>query len=270
MQLIYKIDEFPEAPRVHPEKWTAIIPAAGRGSRLSSAGPKILHPILDKPILTWLMDLLKPLCLDILIVGSPDGAPLIRPHLKPLRERGHLVVQAKPTGMGDAIALCEEQVKTPYTLVIWGDQITTRPRTLAACMSLQESVASAQAVIPTMERLEPYIHFRRDLKDRILEVFQAREDEVRVRRGESDCGVFCFRTDSLFRVLRKTRGSETYRGAKTGENNFLSLLPLFHNEQGWLLSVRLNDVDETVGINTPDDAERVSRILKKRADERAR
>src|SRR5262245_25562628 len=103
MRLVHKISEFSDVPEVHPGQWTAIIPAAGRGSRLNSTGPKILYPILNKPILNWLVDLLKPLCENLVLVASPDGSAAIGTALKPLWPKADIVIQNTPTGMGDAI-----------------------------------------------------------------------------------------------------------------------------------------------------------------------
>lgn len=260
MRLIHDIQEFntPRRPKA-AERWTAIIPAAGRGSRLNSRGPKILYPVLGKPILRWLTDLLRPLCQHLVFVLSPQGVSEVQ-----LPPEAVAVIQKEPTGMADAIALCEKMVTTPYTLVIWGDQITPHPASLAACMTLLESEPTIQATLPTLQREQPYIHFERDTQERIVKVFQARESDTSLAQGESDCGVFCFRTKVLFQILKRTRGDSAHQGAKTHENNFLSLLPLFQNDQGDLLSVRLHDPDEALGINTVDDAKKVGEILKRR------
>ena len=42
--------------------FTAIVPAAGSGTRLGHHQPKVLFPLLGRPILDWLLDLLEPVC----------------------------------------------------------------------------------------------------------------------------------------------------------------------------------------------------------------
>ena len=85
MQRLHKVSELGgKRSNESADGWTAVIPAAGRGSRLNFAGPKILYPILGKPILTWLTDLLGPLCRDLVFVCSPSGATDVQPLLKPL------------------------------------------------------------------------------------------------------------------------------------------------------------------------------------------
>src|SRR5260370_26420054 len=58
---------------VNPALWTALVPAAGRGSRLDFDQPKVLFPIAGKTILEWLVDLLRPLCSQFAFVVSPQG-----------------------------------------------------------------------------------------------------------------------------------------------------------------------------------------------------
>jgi bifunctional UDP-N-acetylglucosamine pyrophosphorylase / glucosamine-1-phosphate N-acetyltransferase len=266
MRLIVDIEESPTTrPTQAAANWTAIIPAAGRASRLNASTPKILYPVLQKPILHWLVALLRPLCREMIFVLSPNGVDAVRPELeRSLPTGSQIVIQDEPTGMADAIRLCETRTKTPYTLVMWGDQITPRRETLAACMNLLESTSEIQATIPTIVREKPYIHFVRDANQRIVEVYQARESDRQVAEGESDCGAFFFRSEGLFRVLRETRGDPAHQGNKTKEHNFLTVIPAFHDARGALATVRLHDPDESCGINTVADAQAVEAILRKR------
>ena len=61
------------APAIDPALWTALIPAAGRGTRLGWHLPKILYPVAGRPILAWLLDLLAPLCSGFVFAIAPDA-----------------------------------------------------------------------------------------------------------------------------------------------------------------------------------------------------
>ena len=123
-----------------PAQWTAVVPAAGKGSRLGYHCPKLLYPLLDRPILHWLIDALHPVADTFLFVLSPDGRPEVEPYLKRILGDAYgVAVQEEPTGMGDAVLLAEERVKTPYTLVIWGDQVMLNPLTVKACAAVHQS-----------------------------------------------------------------------------------------------------------------------------------
>src|SRR5262249_10173968 len=84
----------------------AVIPAAGRGSRLGLAGPKILTPIDDRrTIWSVLRDLLLPFVDHIHVVVSPTARPCFESVLSQETEpaRISLSMQPEPRGMGDAI-----------------------------------------------------------------------------------------------------------------------------------------------------------------------
>ena len=50
------------------ENWTAIIPAAGIGSRLGYSKPKILYPVLGKSILEWIISSTKGVCENYIFI----------------------------------------------------------------------------------------------------------------------------------------------------------------------------------------------------------
>ena len=76
------------APAVASSAWTAIVPAAGRGSRLGSDRPKILYPVANRLLLEWLLDFLEPYCSRLVFVLSPGGMATVRTELERLIRDG--------------------------------------------------------------------------------------------------------------------------------------------------------------------------------------
>ncbi len=135
---------------VKPELWTALIPAAGRGTRLNFDKPKILFPVGGVTILERLVQLLTPFCAELVFVLSPDGAPVVEPEIQRLLgARGRAAIQPAPLGMGDAVACGLPEVRTPFVTVIWGDQFGIKPA------SLDFGTLSRSGPGPTSRRL-PY------------------------------------------------------------------------------------------------------------------
>ena len=255
----------PQPESVDPTAWTAIIPAAGRGSRLGYAQPKILFPILGRPILDWLLDALRPTCRRYVFVLSPDGHASVEPIVKKrLGGAAVVVIQERAIGMGDAVMCAEAFVHTPNALVVWGDQITLSRRTVLRCAALHEGRPEARLTLPTILRRKPYIHLCRDAEGRILEVLQAREKAIPHETGESDCGLFLFSTSVLFSTLRSVRERGNGIGAVTGEFNLLQALPEFESSPGSVLTMRISDSDETLGVNTVEDARQAENVLLRR------
>jgi bifunctional UDP-N-acetylglucosamine pyrophosphorylase/glucosamine-1-phosphate N-acetyltransferase len=244
--------------------YTAVIPAAGRGTRLGYSAPKILFPILDRPILAWLIDALSPVCTRFVIIVSPSGREEIANAVDCLSVPVKLAVQKQPTGMGDAVLCAEPLVNTPSCLIVWGDQITIHQRTVGRCAALHGSRAGAKLTFPSIIKNQPYTHIERDASDRVTNVLQARERPIPYDHGESDTGLFIFNTEALFATLRIVRTNGLGCGAQTGEFNLLPALPYFETGPDAVRTLRISDEGETIGVNTTEEVCIVEDILRAR------
>ncbi|MBF0369283.1 MAG: NTP transferase domain-containing protein [Magnetococcales bacterium] len=271
MKRIWQMGEVADSVRqagLDRAAWTAIIPAAGEGSRLGYHRPKILYPLLGRPILHWLIDLLTPFCGKMVFVLSSQGeaevAPLIQERLG---EQGATVIQERPTGMGDAVGLARDVVTTPQALVVWGDQVLLSPSTLANAIGLH-TVQGAALTLASVMRDPPYIRFERDGDERLLQVHQVREGEGGHLSGpgENDCGLFLFRVAALFPVLARGREAGIGLGKETGEFNLLQVLPFFEQEPGGVMTLRIGAGLESMGVNTREEAEVAEKVLQERVN----
>jgi len=250
-------------PQVEPALWTALIPAAGRGSRLGFDLPKILFPIAGATILEWLVHLLKPLSSRFVLVLSPEGAGLVEKTASQLLgDRQTIAVQEQPLGMADAVERGLAMVETKHTLIVWGDQVAVQPASLEFLMRLHQGIAQPAATCPTLWRDHPYIHFERAGSGKVLRVLQAREGDALPKRGESDSGVFLFRTEALRRALPRLLESAECVGRATGELNFLPIFPILDREPGQLITAPIMTEAESVGVNSPADAAYLERQLR--------
>jgi len=240
--------------------WTAVIPAAGRASRLGYGRPKILYPVAGRPILDWLLEFLSPNCASVVVVVSPEGKDEITRELdrRKLR-RFEIVVQQTPTGMGEAVELALPAVLTPHVVIVWGDQVSLRRESVEQCLRLHQGDLQPDVTCPTVTRAHPYVHFDRDAQGQIIGVRLAHEGDLMPDRGESDTGLFCFRTQVLQRLLAELRLTSSL-GASTREFNFLPVIPLAAR-QGLVLTPQFMRVEETVGVNTKEDAVAIERFL---------
>jgi bifunctional N-acetylglucosamine-1-phosphate-uridyltransferase/glucosamine-1-phosphate-acetyltransferase GlmU-like protein len=251
------------APHVDSAQWTAIVAAAGKGSRLGFNRPKILFPVAGRSILEWLLDFLLPACQTVVFVLSPDGREEVEPELERLAPgRYRIAIQPVPTGMGDAVEIGAAQAATQHTVVLWGDQVALRRASVEAVLRLHQGTLSPDLTVPTVLRPSQYIHFERDGTGRIAKLLQAREGDAMPERGESDTGLFCFRTEVLRSLLAELRGSAAATGASTAEFNLLPIIPYAAQTLHYVLAARLMEIEETVGINSAADAGRVEWFLR--------
>ncbi|HKB96155.1 MAG TPA: NTP transferase domain-containing protein, partial [Rhizomicrobium sp.] len=123
-------------------KVCAVIPAAGRGSRLGADVPKILAPLTEhETIWSILHARLAPLVDHIHLVLSPEGARAFPPP----PQRVSTSIQPEPIGMGDAIFGAHAVwAKFDAMLIVWGDQVFVSSDTLRrslAALALPEHQA---------------------------------------------------------------------------------------------------------------------------------
>jgi bifunctional UDP-N-acetylglucosamine pyrophosphorylase/glucosamine-1-phosphate N-acetyltransferase len=228
--------------------WTAIVPAAGRGSRLGFDLPKILYPVAGRPILDWLLDFLAPHFGSIVFVLSPAGVDAVRRELEArIPGRYSIAIQETPTGMGDAVRIGLSQVTTPHVAVVWGDQAALKSSSVEACLALHEGTDRPEITCPTLIRPNPYIHFERGGDGRITALLQAREGDRMPETGESDTGFFCFRAGALRELLARV-------GREGSESLLLPVIPLASRLGMTVLTPKLVTLEETIGVNSKEDA----------------
>ncbi len=250
------------APAVVPAEWTAVVPAAGRASRLAFDKPKILYPVAGRTILEWLLDFVAPNCARIVIVLSPGGREAVAPELERLIPgRFEIVIQETPLGMGDAVRAALPAVHTPRVALIWGDQVAVQRASVEACLRLHAGPLAPAVTCQTVVRAHPYIHFDRDDDGTIAGLRQAREGDAMPDEGESDTGFFCFQAAALRELLAASLADKNDRGRSTGELNLLPVIPRAARRGLTVLTPHLMTLAETVGINSAADAQLVESYL---------
>lgn len=244
-----------------------VVPAAGMGTRLGAARPKLLVPVAGVPMIDRVLALYRGVVDHAVVVVSPAAVEHVAAHLAGERwgMTTECIVQERPTGMLDAIMLGEEAAARrgpSHVWVTWCDQVAVHPRTvlrLAAFTGLHDAVPF---VMPTVRSAEPYIHLERDPSGRIVRVLHRREGDAMPVEGESDMGLFAM-SGAAYREHLPEYARSIDVGAETGERNFLPFIP-WMAARGQVVTFPAQDVMEAVGINTPGDLEVVEDYLSRR------
>jgi bifunctional N-acetylglucosamine-1-phosphate-uridyltransferase/glucosamine-1-phosphate-acetyltransferase GlmU-like protein len=242
-----------------------VVPAAGTGSRLGGAVPKFLAPVLGRPMIDWLLELYAAHVTHAVIVVSPAHADAAARRTWPAGMQVDIRMQARPTGMLDAVLAAEDiaaDSQASRIWVTWCDQIAIAPATLATLERLTMSDPDAGLVLPTIRRANPYIHFERDGRGRIVRVRQRREGEAMPAVGESDAGLFAFSREAFLDLLPQYAAAVA-PGAGTGERNLLPFVPWLAAQRPVVTFPCSADI-EAVGINTPEERALVERHLSAR------
>ncbi len=127
-----------------------VILAAGRGTRMRSALPKVLHPVAGKSMLEHVIDTaraLKPTAIHV-VIGH--GAELVRERLA--ADDVNFVVQAEQLGTGHALAQALPALTAERVLILYGDVPLIEANTL---QRLLEQVGPTQLALLTVELADP-------------------------------------------------------------------------------------------------------------------
>src|SRR5438128_12679042 len=85
--------------------------AAGLGTRMKSALPKHLHPLLGRRLVDWVVEAVRPLEPDpFVVVVSPQAADAF--------DGIEVAVQERPLGTGDALQAARSKVDGPRSLLV--------------------------------------------------------------------------------------------------------------------------------------------------------
>lgn len=121
---------------------SAIVLAAGKGTRFRSDKAKVLHPAADRTLLRWVLEALRPLALDRVVVVVGHQADEVRAEAETARLPGLVsVVQHEQRGTGHATRVAMEDGgvdKNGLVLVVAGDTPMLEPEPLARLLDSVE------------------------------------------------------------------------------------------------------------------------------------
>jgi bifunctional UDP-N-acetylglucosamine pyrophosphorylase/glucosamine-1-phosphate N-acetyltransferase len=258
----------PDQPR---RRVCAVVPAAGRGSRLGAEVPKVFVPIL--PSLTIWDAVHGPLSRvadRIVLVLSPEGRAYLEKNRSGFRQESfdktEIALQTAPLGMGDAIFGAANSWRADDDLlVVWGDQFNLSAETLAAGVELHAAQKKPALTLPVVRAPRPYVEYVFDSAERLVQIRQSREGDACEPGGFSDIGVFLLTGgETLIEEWQRYR-AVCAPGSATGEINFLPFLVHLSTTAGWPVArYEADDPAEAVGINTPEDLAFARRLFQEK------
>ena len=177
-----------------------MILAAGLGTRMHSETPKHLHPLLGRRLADWVIESVRGLGPDpLVVVTSPDAREVF--------EGETVAVQHEPRGTGDATAAARASLEgfDGDVLVVTGDAATITTELLGSLLETHHS-AGAAATVLSFDPPEPGAYGRIVRGDdgslqAIVEARDASEDELAIR--EVNSSIYVFEAAKLWPALER-------------------------------------------------------------------
>jgi bifunctional UDP-N-acetylglucosamine pyrophosphorylase / glucosamine-1-phosphate N-acetyltransferase len=241
-----------------------IVPAAGLGTRLGADRPKLLVPVAGMPMIDRLLTLFARAVDRAVVIVHPSGSDRVGEHLVHAALPVTTEMQHQPSGMLDAIMLADRAVRDAQpdeVWIVWCDQVAIHPATIQRLAQTLAAHPDVLLALPTVERRDPYIHLRRDAHGTIDAILHRREGDSMPETGESDMGLFALSRTTYLDLL-PSYAREVSIGSATGERNFLPFIAwLGAGRHGEVVTFPAVHEMEAVGVNTPDELQRVERYL---------
>ena len=227
-------------------KVTAVLLAAGQGTRMKSSLPKVLHPLCGKPMLWHVLEALKQAADGIPVVVVGHGAEDVT---KYLGDSAQTVLQEPQLGTGHAAMQAEPLLKgkTDYIIVTYADMPLLRGETfqrLVEKQRLNPGPLSLLTVIAEDPRGFGRIVRKPDgTVQAIVEEYVATPEQQKIK--ELNVGAYCFKADWFWGALHRIE-----KNPKKGEYYLTDIVEIAVKDNLPVQAVVHDDFSETIGINT--------------------
>ncbi|MCL2438366.1 MAG: bifunctional UDP-N-acetylglucosamine diphosphorylase/glucosamine-1-phosphate N-acetyltransferase GlmU [Coriobacteriia bacterium] len=241
---------------------TALILAAGAGTRMKSDKPKVVHKVLDVPMIQLVITAAEEAgCERILtIVGHKQEQ--VRAVVPDTVECVH---QPDQKGTADAVVVAADALKgsTGYLLVMCGDMPLLRPETLRqlidVCRNRSMAVLTAQVDNPS-----GYGRIVRDETGSIAAIVEDKDaSPAELAINEVNTGIYCFALEGLFERLEKIDSDNAQ-----GEYYLTDMVKVCRAEGEAVIGLQLTEAEEAHGVNSRVQLAQAGQFLQKRINEK--
>ena len=224
---------------------SVIILAAGKGTRMDSDLPKVLHHLAGAPMLLHVMKSSATLEPERLVIIAGHGADAVSAVAHDYNETAQVVLQSEQLGTGHAVSQAKSALAdcTGDVIVLYGDTPFVRPETLQALLAARKT---ADIVVLGFQAANAGRYGRLVMQgsavSRIVEYKDASEQERAITFCNS--GVICAKADVLFSLL------EAVGNDNASKEYYLTDIVQLANDRNFSVAAVHCDEAETMGINS--------------------
>ena len=242
--------------------WTAVILAAGKGTRMSSCKPKALQTLAGRTLIEHILGTLVEASIDeVVIIHSPEAKKDFK---KKIGSSGKLnyVEQEEALGTAHALKTALPHVKTDNLLVLLGDVPLLSKSTIR---KLKEETLDNDLVVLTGVVKDPsgYGRIIKDKDEKPMAIIEELDcDEAQREIKEINSGIMAFKTDAAKNLVEKIKVNP-----KKNEYYLTDAIEIAYHEG--LSAVTYGTTEEEVfGVNSKKDLAEAEKINRKKiADE---
>ena len=233
--------------------------AGGLGTRMKSATPKHLHPVLGRRMVDWVIEAARPLApAPLVVITSPETADAFTGLA--------VAVQERPLGTGDAVASARGALEghDGDLLVLSGDTPLLTTELLAGLLAAHHAAGAAATVLSfSPADVRSYGRIVRDADGRlraIVEAVDATPEELAI--GEVNSSIYVFRAGLLWPALERLEPHNAQ-----GELYLTDAVRHLVDDGVHVAVHEAPDPDETEGVNTRGELAEAAAALRDRINE---
>jgi bifunctional UDP-N-acetylglucosamine pyrophosphorylase/glucosamine-1-phosphate N-acetyltransferase len=239
------------------KNFSAVILAAGAGTRMKSSLPKVMHKLSGKPLVKWVIDAVSALKPDSIVVVLGCGAKIVEEYLSDSNVR--FVYQKEQLGSAHAVMQSEKVLKNydGNILVMSGDVPLIKSSTLLSLIKNNEKTDSAVTIL-SVKVENPFGYGRIVKKDGFLEKIIEEKDSNLIEKQikEINSGIYCF-DKNLWKALSKVKPNNAKKEYYITDT--VAILKEF-GKKASLVTVK--DEYEVKGINNRVELSQIETVLK--------
>lgn len=227
-------------------KITAVLLAAGQGTRMKSSTPKVLHTVGGKSMIWYALQAIQSATTEKPVVVVGHGAEAVTMYLA---DTAQTVLQEPQLGTGHAVMQAEALLssKTDLVVVCYADMPLLRGETLQKLVETQKQnkgpISMLTVVADDPRGFGRIIRGEDGTVKAIVEEYVATPDQLQVK--ELNVGGYCFDANWLWEALHRIP-----KNPKKGEYYLTDAVELAVKDGLPVQAVVMDDLEETIGVNT--------------------
>ena len=239
---------------------TALILAAGKGTRMKSDLPKVLHKINGLSLVGHVIEAVRAAGVDNIFVVVGHGSELVEQEIK--KYGCKIIEQKEQLGTGHAVMTAAGYLPDRgELLLVCGDSPLIRAATLDNLMDMHRR-NNAKITLLTANVNNPFGYGRivRDSSGKITKILEEKDASPEEKKiSEVNSGTYCFDLENLKATITSINSNNAQN-----EYYLTDVIPLTINRHGDIASWKLEDPEEMSGINDRIQMAAAGNVLRKR------
>lgn len=242
---------------------SAIILAAGKGTRMKSKLYKVLHQVCGKTMVEHVLGQLEKAKIDNIVTVVGYGAESVE---NTIGKRSAFALQKQQLGTGHAVMQTEKLLGNVdgETLVVSGDTPLFRSETFNKLFEYHHQRHAAVTILtsnaPAPTGYGRIVRNDVGIVERIVEEKDASAKEKEIH--EINTGVYCFDNQKLFAALKKINNNNAQ-----GEYYLTDVIGIMKQAGEIVTAYRMPDFNESMGVNNRVALAQANRIMRQRINE---